>query len=127
MDDYKRIAAIYESTGQIDAYDRGNKTSRKYIPRTDARNSTALTTSTLPGGTSQLNIAAMGTGGGISQDEEVEIKGIGRIDKMEVSRMFDRVLADLVKAKRVNELVTVNQKVHMLMMLNQYLGVQCAK
>lgn len=124
MSDYKKIAAIYESTGQIDAYDRGNKTSRKYLPRTDARNSTALTTSTLPGGTSQLNMAAMGTGGGISQDEEIEIKGFGKLQREEISKMFDRVLADLVKAKRANEMYVVNQKVHMLMMLNQHLGVK---
>ena len=123
MDDYKKIGLIYEaSTGQVDAYDRGNKTSRKYLPRTDGKNSVALTTSSLPGGTQQLNQAAMGTGGGISQDEEeVVIKGFGKVSKAEVQNMFDRTLKDIVRARKVNHNYIVLQKLNLLNVLSHYL------
>ena len=130
MDEYKKIQQAYrkvllrEGSSGRDAigYDQQRSQNRGYTPKTDGKNSTALTTSSLPGGTQQLNVAAMGCGSpSIDEEDEVEIKGIGKMKRADIHIMYRRVAAEIREMVNKNKTEGAKEKAELLHILAKHM------
>lgn len=93
-------------------------------PKTDAKNSTALRTSMLPGAGagSKFNSAAMGGGVSIDNEEKmVDIKGFGKMKKSDVEKMYDKLMDEAHKAKSSKKYQLLASKLEMMKVLANHL------
>jgi len=107
MDEYKKIYEVYKQ--QLNeasfSYGYGNADQPKLQlakfkgAKSDYKNSTAINTASLPGGTKQVNLAGMGSSADMSnEDEEIEIKGYGKMAKKDLRKLHKK-LKDEIKPK----------------------------
>ena len=99
MDEYKKIYEVYKQLNEASfSYGYGNadqpKTQSKTIKpvKQDYKNSSAINTASLPGGTRQVNLAGMGSSADMSnEDEEIEIKGYGKMAKKDLRKLHKKL------------------------------------
>lgn len=94
-------------------------------PKTDAKNSTALRTSMLPGaGGAGSKFNAAGMSGGVSIDNEekmVDIKGFGKMKRSDVEKMYDKLMDEAHKAKDTKKFKLLASKLEMMKVLANHL------
>jgi len=125
MDDYKLIFEKYKQMNEAGFSYAGNYSDstlqpkrqlarfRKPIP--DYKNSTAPTTDSLPGGVRQINIAAMGTGGGIGENEEtIDVKGYGKMSKKDIHGIYNTVMNEVHALKAKGDIQQLKPKLELL-------------
>jgi hypothetical protein len=106
MEDYNQIFEAYKTIKEAGFSYAGNysdstlqpkrQLAKFKRPKGDYKNSTAMTTASLPTGGQKVNMAAMGTGGGIENNEEqVNIKGIGKLPSNEVHKMYNKLMKEV--------------------------------
>jgi hypothetical protein len=125
MDDYKKIYDAYRLVNEASFSYAGNysdsteqpkrQLARFKTPKPDYKNSSAINTASLPGGTRQVNVAAMGTGGGIEQGEEtVHVKGFGDMTKKELHNLYDKVMKEVHTLKSKGHYSQLSSKLDLL-------------
>lgn len=108
MEDYKQIFEAYKTMQEANFSYAGNysdsslqpkkQLARFKRPKGDYKNSTAMTTASLPTGCQKVNMAAMGSGGGIeNNEEEVNVKGVGYVPANDVHKMYDKLMKEVHK------------------------------
>jgi len=103
MDEYKKIYETYKLVNEASfSYGYGNADQPKAQSKTikpvkqDYKNSSAINTASLPGGTRQVNLAGMGSSADMSsEDEEIEIKGYGKMTKKELRKLHNRLKSEI--------------------------------
>ena len=75
----------------------------------------------MPGGTRQINIAAMGTGGGIAENEEVEVKGYGKMTRKQLNLLYNKVKKQVLELKSKNNTAQLVPKLELLKTLANHL------
>ena len=131
MEDYKLIFEAYQKVNEAqfsmwgnynDSSEQPKKQLAKFKhPKRDNKNSTSFTTAPLPGGTRSINIAAMGTGGGIAENEEVEVKGYGKMTKKQIRELHSKVKKQAEELKRKNNTSQLKPKLELLKTLANHL------
>ena len=103
MDEYKKIFEVYKLVNEASfSYGYGNadqpKTQSKTIKpvKQDYKNSSAINTASLPGGTRQVNLAGMGSSADMSNEyEEVDVKGYGKMSKKDLRKLYNKVKTEI--------------------------------
>lgn len=90
-------------------------------PKPDFKNSSGLTTASLPGGTRSVNIAAMGSGGGLSENEETTFKGGGNVPNKDVHSMYNKVMKEVHELYNQKKFKQLESKLELLAMLSRNL------
>lgn len=131
MEDYKLIFEQYQKVSEAQFsmwgnYNDSSEQPKKQLanfkrPKRDNKNSTSLTTASLPGGTRTINIAAMGTGGGIAENEEVEVKGYGKMTKKQIRELHSKVKHQVLELKKKNNTSQLKPKLDLLNTLAKHL------
>ena len=94
---------------------------QKYTPQTNLKNSTALTTSSLPGGTVSVNLAGVSTGVSIDE-EEVYVNGYGKMSKNALRELYKKVNAQVRSLiGKPLKVVELNAKTDLLAVLRKHL------
>lgn len=125
MNDYKLIFEKYKQMNEANFSYAGNysdstlqpkrQLARFKIPRPDYKNSSAINTASLPGGTRQVNIAGMGTSGGIGESEEtIYVKGYGNMSKKDIAGMYNKVMKQAHKLKQQGNIKQLIPKLELL-------------
>lgn len=125
MDDYKLIFEKYKQMNEAGFSYAGNysdsteqpkrQLARFRKPKPDYKNSTAMNTASLPGGTTQINIAAMGTGGGIGENEEtINVKGYGNMSKRDIDGIYNTVMKEVHALKAKGDIEQLKPKLELL-------------
>lgn len=131
MEDYKLIFEAYKKINEAQFsmwgnYSDSTEQPKKQLanfkrPKRDNKNSTSLTTASMPGGTRQINIAAMGTGGGIAENEEVEVKGYGKMTRKQLNLLYNKVKKQVLELKSKNNTAQLVPKLELLKTLANHL------
>lgn len=106
MEDYNQIFEAYKTIKEAGFSYAGNysdstlqpkrQLAKFKRPKGDYKNSTAMTTASLPTGGQKVNMAAMGSGGGIENNEEkVTVKGVGTVSASEVHKMYNKLMKEV--------------------------------
>jgi len=103
MDEYKKIYEVYKIANEARfSYGYGNDEQPKAQSKTikpvkqDYKNSSAINTASLPGGTRQVNLAGMGSSADMSnEDEEVMIKGYGKMSRKDLKNLHNKLKAEI--------------------------------
>ena len=125
MDDYKLIFEKYKQMNEAgfsyacnysDSTEQPKRQLARFkIPRPDYKNSSAINTASLPGGTRQVNIAGMGTSGGIGESEEtIYVKGYGNMSKKDIADMYNKVMIQTHKLKQQGNIKQLIPKLELL-------------
>jgi len=125
MDDYKLIFEKYKQMNEAGFSYAGNysdstlqpkrQLARFRKPKPDYKNSTAMNTASLPGGPTQINIAAMGTGGGIGENEEtVYVKGYGNMSREDIHGIYNTVMQEVHALKAKGDIQQLKPKLELL-------------
>ncbi len=104
MEDYSQIYEAYKTIKEAGFSYAGNYSDSSLQPKRqlakfkrpkgDYKNSTAMTTASLPTGGQKVNMAAMGSSGGIeNNEEEVDLKGAS-VPASEVHNMYNKLMKD---------------------------------
>jgi len=131
MKEYKEIFEAYKNVNEAQFsyaghYSDSTEQPKKQLaafkaPRRD-KNSTAFTTASLPGGTRSVNLASMGTGGGIAENnEEVNVKGYGKMTRGDLNKLYDRVMKEVHMLKARNRINQLQSKLELLKTLAKHL------
>jgi hypothetical protein len=125
MDDYKLIFEKYKQMNEAgfsyagnysDSTEQPKRQLAKFkIPRPDYRNSTGINTASLPGGVRQVNIGAMGTGGGIGENEEtINVKGYGNMSIKDINGIYNTVMKEVHALKANGDIEQLKPKLELL-------------
>jgi len=124
MDDYKLIFEKYKQMNEAgfsyagnysDSTEQPKRQPRFRKPKPDYKNSTAMNTASLPGGTTQINIAAMGTGGGIGENEEtINVKGYGNMSREDIHGIYNTVMKEVHALKAEGDIQRLKPKLELL-------------
>jgi hypothetical protein len=104
MEDYSQIYEAYKTIKEAGFSYAGNysdstlqpkrQLAKFKRPKGDFKNSNAMTTASLPTGGQKVNMAAMGSSGGIeNNEEEVDLKGT-TAPASEVHNMYNKLMKD---------------------------------
>ena len=105
MEDYSQIYEAYKTIKEAGFSYAGNysdstlqpkrQLAKFKRPKGDYKNSTAMTTASLPTGGQKVNMAAMGSSGGIeNNEEEINLKGGAFIPVSQVHKMYSKLMKD---------------------------------
>lgn len=131
-DDYKMMFEAYQKIDEAgfsyfgnysDSTEQPKRQLAKFKrPKPDYKNSTAINTASLPGGTRQVNLAAIGTGGGIAEQEEtVDVKGAGKMTISQLHKMYDKVMDEAHKLKDKKQHQQLVSKLELLASLAKHM------
>ena len=120
--DNKNIHMLYE--GGVNMYamaDSQQRSPQNNLPVNDAKNSYggAERTSNLPGGGGKPGYPASSSGS-FSENEEVMVKGYGKMTKKQIKSMIDKSIDAIVLMKQNKKYSQIPQKLDMLSTLLKY-------
>lgn len=128
MDEYKKIYEVYKLVNEA-GFSFGDQQERKplraKIAKPDYKNSTAIDTESLPGGPRQVNIAA-GIGGsdmgGFGEaNEEIDVKGYGKMSRKSLHSMYDKVMKQVHELRSKKQFSMLPDKLELLRTLSKHL------
>lgn len=121
MSEFKLIYEAYLNQGAMAKDQQRKKQIPGLTPKTDFKNSNALKTSLLPGGGGgDFNQARMGTGISIDE-EEVVVKGVGKMKKSDVDKMYEKIMTQVHTAKKQKNKEMLLSKIEMLAALAKHI------
>jgi len=126
LNDIKKIGLLYESGLNMWAIadSQQNTQAHNNMPTSDTKNSYANVnkTSNLPGNSAKTNTAGMQQpSGSFSENEEVVVKGYGKMTKKQLSHLIDSTIDKIYEMKKLKKYKQIPYKLEMLAVLLKHL------
>lgn len=131
MEDYKLIYEAYEKVSEAGFSYAGNYSNstlqpKKQLakfksPKNDLKNSTSFSTASLPTGPqAKINVANMGSGSGIAEQEETrDVGGVRKVPTSEVHVMFAKLMKEVHQLYKVGNYKQMESKLELMAMLSR--------
>ena len=133
MDEYKKIFEVYKHSllnegnyGTIYMQQRQSQIVNGLSPKPDGKNSFGGATATgrLPAGVnskiSDANVGSSAPATGF-EDEEIAVKGYGRMSRKQLQSLYDKVMAQAHSAKKENNTTKLIAKLDLLNVLAKHM------
>lgn len=127
-DDYKLLYEQYQKVNEAGFsyarnYSDSTEQPKKQLahfkrPKRDNKNSTSFTTASMPGGTRTINVAAMGTGGGIAEQEETDAKS-GDVPSTQIHKMYNKLMSEVHDLYKKRKFKQIESKLEMMAILSR--------
>jgi len=131
MEDYKHIYEAYQQVAEAGFSYAGNYSSSTLQPKrqlanfrkpkNDLKNSISFSTASLPTGPqAKINVANMGSGSGIAEQEETrDVGGVRKVPAGEVHTMFAKLMKDVHQLYKVGSYKQMESKLELMAMLSR--------